>query len=73
MTPEQIQAIIQAAMPEAQVSVSGEGNKFQAKVVSAAFSGLSRVKQHQMVMATLKEHIGSAELHALQVVTKLPD
>ena len=72
MTPADIQAIIQAAMPDAEVLVQGEGNKFMAQVTSAQFAGLSRVKQHQMVNATLKEHIGSAELHALQIVTKVP-
>lgn len=73
MTPADIQAIIQTAMPDAQVEVQGEGNKFMAKVTSKQFDGLSRVKQHQLVNATLKEHIGSAELHALQLVTKVAD
>jgi stress-induced morphogen len=39
--------------------------------VSAAFAGLSRVRQHQLVYAALKGRMGG-ELHALALETSAP-
>ena len=59
------------AFPDARVEVkdlAGDGNHYSANVVSAAFKGVSKVKQHQMVYAALKGKMGG-ELHALALTT----
>lgn len=66
-----ISAMILAAFPDAEVEIidlAGDGDHYKAVVRSTAFSGLSRVKQHQAVYAALKGKMGG-ELHALALET----
>ena len=72
MTPEQIQQLIAAQMPEAQVDVSGGEGKYVANVISDAFDGLTPIKRHKLVYACVNEQITSGELHALTIVAKTP-
>jgi len=53
--------------------VTGDGSKFEARVVSDAFEGLNTVKRHQKVFATVNEHIASGAIHALTLKTLTPD
>ncbi|MGH7077947.1 MAG: BolA family protein, partial [Acetobacteraceae bacterium] len=67
----EIEALIKAALPDASVTVedlAGDGDHYAARVISAAFRGLSRVRQHQIVYAALSGRMG-AELHALALQT----
>lgn len=71
----EIEALIKAALPDARVTVedlAGDGDHYAASVVSEAFRGLSRVKQHQIVYAALRGRMGG-ELHALALQTSAPD
>jgi stress-induced morphogen len=67
--------MIKAAFPDAEVEITdlaGDGDHYAARVVSAAFAGMSRVKQHQSVYAALGGRMGGV-LHALQLTTATPD
>jgi stress-induced morphogen len=75
MAASEIEAMIKAAFPGAIVDISdlaGDGNHYAAKVTSAAFVGLSRIKQHQAVYAALGGKMGGV-LHALQLTTAIPE
>lgn len=70
---EKITQAILAEIPDAQVHIlSDDDVHFQAVVVSAQFEGLSLVKQHQLVMNSLKKHFES-DLHALGLQTYTPE
>ncbi len=69
MTAEDIKKLIEAGIPGAKASVTGEGGKYEATVVSDTFVGLSMVKAHQMVYGTVNQYIASGELHALSIKT----
>jgi stress-induced morphogen len=74
MSASQIETMIRAALPDATVEVSdlaGDGDHYSARVVSRAFAGLPRVRQHQLVYAALGGRMGG-ELHALQLTTAAP-
>ena len=74
MQPAEIEALITAAMPDAQVTIedlAGDGDHYAATVVSEAFRGKSRVQQHQLVYAALRGRMGG-ELHALALQTSAP-
>ncbi len=74
MQPAEIEALIKAALPDAQVTVedlAGDGDHYAASVVSEAFRGKSRVQQHQLVYAALQGRMGG-ELHALALQTSAP-
>jgi stress-induced morphogen len=74
MAAEDIEAAIVAALPDAQVTITdlaGDGDHYSARVVSSAFAGLPRVRQHQLVYNALGGRMGGV-LHALQLTTALP-
>ena len=70
--PGSIEQSIRAGLEVAHLEVSGDGAHFEAVVVSAAFAGLSRVRRHQLVYATLGTRMGG-EIHALSMQTLTPD
>ena len=72
VTPESIQQGIAAGLPCERVEVVGDGQHFQALVVSAAFAGKSRVQRHQMVYAALGGRMRE-EIHALSMRTLTPE
>ena len=54
MTANEIQQLIEAGLPGAQVSVRGDdGQHFEAEVVWSGFEGLGVVQQHQQVYLSL--------------------
>jgi len=74
MAANEIEALIRAALPDAEVTITdlaGDGDHYSAHVVSAAFSGKSRVVQHKLVYEALGGRMGG-ELHALQLTTAVP-
>lgn len=71
--PEQIESAIRAGLPCEQVTVVGDGRHFQATVVSPAFAGLSRVRQHQLVYGALGSAMADELVHALALVTRTPE
>lgn len=75
MNAAEIEALIKAALPDAKITIedlAGDGDHYAATVVSSAFKGISRVKQHQIVYAALQGRMGGA-LHALALQTSAPD
>lgn len=72
MNKDQIKALIQAGMPDAIVTVSGDdGQHFEAEVIWHGFAGKTPVAQHRLVYATLGERMGR-EIHALKLSTHAP-
>jgi len=72
MTPEQIQQLISSHLPAAAVEVSGGEGKYVANVTSDVFAGLTTIKRHKLVYASVNNEIASGELHALTIVAKTP-
>ena len=69
-----LEAELKAAFPDAQITIddlAGDGDHYRARIVSQAFAGLNRIKQHQLVYAALKGKVGG-ELHALALETQAP-
>ena len=74
--PDQVKQAIRQALPDAAVEVedlTGGGDHLQVTVISGAFAGLSRVKQHQMVYGALKQELAREAIHALALQTATPD
>ena len=71
MSLAELETMIREAFPDGRVEVQdlgGDGEHYSASVVSSAFKGVSKVKQHQMVYAALKGKMGG-DLHALALTT----
>jgi acid stress-induced BolA-like protein IbaG/YrbA len=75
LDPKKLTERIRSALPEAEIEiadVTGTGDHFEARVVSAAFEGRSTLEQHKMVYAPLQELLKTGELHALALKTYTP-
>lgn len=75
MPAAEIETLIRAGIPDAQIEITdlaGDGDHYAARVTSASFRGMPRIKQHQAVYAALGGRMGGV-LHALQLTTAIPD
>ncbi len=72
VTPESVKQGIEAGLACEHVEVIGDGQHFQAVVVSAQFGGKSRVQRHQLVYAALGSRMRE-EIHALSMRTLTPE
>jgi len=71
MAAADLEAELRQAFPDAEIAIedlAGDGDHYRAKIASAVFRGLPRVRQHQLVYAALKGKVGG-ELHALALET----
>ena len=74
MPADELERSLRAAFPDGEITVvdlAGDGDHYRARVVAAAFRGLSRVRQHQLVYQALAGRMGG-ELHALALETSAP-
>ena len=72
VTPESVKSGIEAGLACEHVEVIGDGQHFQAVVVSTAFAGKNRVQRHQLVYRALGDRMRE-EIHALSMQTLTPE
>ena len=72
LTPENVKAYIEQGLACEHVQVVGDGQHFEALIVSAEFSGKNRVQRHQRVYQALGERMRE-EVHALSMQTLTPE
>lgn len=74
MNTQDIQTIIESAIETDFVAVESADNvHFYATVVSPAFEGLLKMKQHKLVMALFSDAIADESIHALSLKTYTPE
>jgi stress-induced morphogen len=69
----ELRAMIESALPGAAVEVldeTGAGDHLRATVSATQFKGLSRIDQHRLVKAAVKERFDDGSIHALSVKTE---
>jgi acid stress-induced BolA-like protein IbaG/YrbA len=71
VTPESIHKDIELGMNTNYLKVIGDGQHFEAVIVSDEFAGLSRIQRQQRVNKTLGERM-TGEIHALSMKTFTP-
>jgi stress-induced morphogen len=75
MAAIEIETLIRDSIPDATIEIvdlAGDGDHYEARVVSESFRGLPLVRQHQRVYQALGGRMGT-ELHALKLSTAAPD
>ena len=73
LDPRLVETWISQGLHCERVSVEGDGQHFQALIVSSEFTGMNRVKRQQRVYQTVKDKLDSGELHALAMRTLTPE
>lgn len=71
-TPQELKTRIEAAIPGATATVTGDGHHFNAVVSAAAFRGLTRIAQHRLVYDVFGSEVGN-RIHALSIQTQSGD
>jgi stress-induced morphogen len=76
MTIDQMKQRLQEAYPDAQGAtditvndLTGTADHWQVEIKSSAFTGLSRIEQHQHVMRAFGPELKTGEVHALTIKT----
>jgi acid stress-induced BolA-like protein IbaG/YrbA len=72
VTPEQVREYIAKGLQCDELRVAGDGQHFEALIVSTAFDGKNRVQRHQLVYSALGERMRE-EIHALSMKTLTPE
>ena len=72
VTPDSIKTSIEAGIACEAIDVTGDGQHFEALIVTDAFRGLSRLARHRLVYAALGDRM-RAEIHALSMTTITPE
>ncbi len=70
----ELEAMISAALPDATVEVvdEGGGDHLRAIVTAPQFEGLTRLDQHRLVRAAVRERMDDGTIHALSITTAVP-
>ena len=72
LDPAQVKTYIEQGLACELVRVTGDGQHFEAVIVSAAFVGKNKVQQHQIVYRALGDRMRE-EIHALSMQTHTPE
>ena len=72
VTPEEIQSYINDNLDCEHVEVTGDGQHFEALIVSSIFLNKNRVQRHQLVYEALGARM-KEEIHALSMKTLTPE
>ena len=75
ITPEEIQALILQAIPDAKINIrdmTGGGDHYEAVIVSPSFVGKTKVTRHRMVYGALQDAMVQ-RIHALALTTLTPE
>lgn len=74
MNYEQMMERLKNTYPDANIEVldlTGTSDHWEVSVESEAFKGLTRIQQHQHVMAAFGPELKTGEVHALSIRTKI--
>ena len=71
-TPELVKSYIAAGLECTHLEVEGDGQHFNALIVSPAFTGKRPIQRHQLVYAALGDRMRE-EIHALSMKTLTPE
>ncbi len=65
--------MLKAKIPDAKIQLVdtvGDMDHYDLQIASGIFVGLSKIKQHQLVLSALGEMVGN-ELHAISIKTQI--
>jgi len=73
MDTKTIEQLIASGIPNAEINVTEDAGKFEARIVSPVFAAKNTLQRHKLVYATVNEQITSGEIHALTIKALTPD
>ena len=67
MDSDELKNVIQKSLPNAEVSVQGDGRHFEVVVISDEFQNLSLIQRQRMINQAVQKHLLDGSLHAIQI------
>jgi stress-induced morphogen len=67
---QELRSMIETALPGAEAAVideTGTGDHLRAEVKAPQFEGLTRINQHRLVKAAVRERFDDGTIHALTI------
>lgn len=72
LDPTLLENWISSGLPCQHLAVAGDGQHFEALIVSPEFEGMNKVKRQQRVYQIVRDKLDSGELHAISMRTLTP-
>lgn len=69
MSPEEVQAVLESALPDCQFQVATDGGHFNIVAIGDLFEGKRPVQRQQVIYGALNEQISSGVIHAVNMKT----
>ena len=69
MSPEEVQALLESALPDYQFQVATDGGHFNIVAIGDLFEGKRPVQRQQVIYGALNEQISSGVIHAVNMKT----
>lgn len=73
MEASEVKKCIEQGIAGAEATVTADGSKYTAIVVSPEFEGMTMIAEQKMVYATVNEHIQTGAIHALTIKAYTPE
>lgn len=73
MQAEEVRERLASALPDCEIEVQNDGNRFLVVAVGDRFSDLSRVKRQQLIYAELNDLLAEGTIHALTIRAMTPE
>ncbi len=72
MEPDAVKRLIEAGLPDCDITVNGDGSHFDVTAVGDIFDGKSMLEQQKMIYATLGDRITNGDIHAINIKCYTP-
>ena len=72
MQPEEVRKVLEAALPDCEIRVEGEGSHYHITAVGEVFEGLRPLKRQQLIYGALNSYIADGSIHAVNMTTLTP-
>lgn len=69
MSPEEVQALLESALPDCEFQVATDGGHFNIVAIGDMFEGKRPVQRQQVIYGALKTQISSGVIHAVNMKT----
>lgn len=73
METSEVKALLEAALPNCEITVGGDGSHYDINVVGSEYEGVSTLNRQRSVNKILMEHITNGTIHAVNIKVFTPD
>ena len=73
METSEVKVLLDAALPNCEITVDSDGSHYDVTVVGSEFEGVSTLNRQRSVNKVLMEHITGGAIHAVNIKVFSPD